>query len=221
MISTASWIPAAAAAALCVWSCPSTSLCASELVQRDLTFTIGTAPTSFSYNLNDANGSHSGNDAFSQNIAVAVGGRYSFSGPGDSTGIVIGGALVADQASYKSLGHYTGYGLQVSGGYGWAITDHWSLGGRVLAGYGYATFDLQSNSAFPAVSSTGSTVSYGASADLDYTITDKITVLVDVGYQRTKASLSGSGTDLTLTTSGFMAALGIAWRFSSSPRPLE
>jgi hypothetical protein len=196
-------------------------LTASELVQRDLTFTIGEVPSAFSYTATAANGSRTGNDAFSQNIGVAVGGRYSFSGPGDSSGLVIGAALVANQASYQSLGHYTGYGLQVDGGYGWAVTDSWSVGGRVLVGYGLATFDLQANTAFPAVSSSGSTLTYGAMVDVDYSITEKLTVLLDVGYQQTSANLSGGGVTLKLNEHGFAGALGIAWRFSAAPRPLE
>lgn len=198
-----------------------TRACASELVQRDLIFEVGTLPTGFSYTSNDATGSRTGSDAFGQNIGVSVGGRYSFSGPGDTSGVVVGGALVANQATYQSLGHYTGYGLQLDGGYGWAITDHWSTGARLQVGYGEATFDLQSNSAFPAVSSTGSTISYGLAADIDYTFSEKITMLFDLGYQRTSANLSGNGVTLKLTNSGFSAALGIAWRFSASPRPLE
>jgi hypothetical protein len=150
-----------------------------------------------------------------------VGGRYSFSGPGDSSGLVVGGALVANQASYQSLGHYTGYGLQIDGGYGWAVTDSWSVGARVLVGYGLATFDLQANSAFPAVSSSGSTYTYGAMVDIDYTITQKLTVLLDLGYQLTSANLSGGGVTLKLNEHGLAAALGIAWRFSAAPRPLE
>ena len=194
---------------------------ASELVQRDLTFTVGEVPTAFSYTATNANGSRTGSDAFSQNIGVAVGGRYSFSGPGDASGLVIGGALVANQATYQSLGHYTGYGLQLSGGYGWALSDNWSVGARALLGYGLATFDLQANSAFPAVSSSGSTYTYGAMVDVDYTVTEKLTVLLEVGYQATSASLSGSGVTLKLNERGFAAGLGIAWRFSAAPRPLE
>jgi hypothetical protein len=196
-------------------------LAASELVQRDLTFTVGELPSAFSYTATSGGSSRTGTDAFSQNIGVAVGGRYSFSGPGDSSGLVVGGALVANQASYQSLGHYTGYGFQINGGYGWAVTDSWSVDGRVLLGYGLATFDLQANSAFPSLSSSGSTLTYGAMVDIDYTITEKLTVLFDLGYQQTSANLSGGGVTLKLNEHGFAGALGIAWRFSVSPRPLE
>jgi len=200
---------------------PRSQLDASELVQRDFTFTVGEVPTAFSYTLTDANGSRTGSDSFSQNIGIAVGGRYSFSGPGDASGLVVGGALVADQASYQSIGHYTGYGLQLFGGYGWAISDAWSVGARIQAGYGLATFDIQANPAFPSVSTTGSTFSYGAALDLDYAITEKLTVLLDLGYLTTTANLSGGGVTLKLTNSGCAGALGIAWRFSAAPRPLE
>jgi hypothetical protein len=46
-------------------------------------------------------------------------------------------------------------------------------------------------------------------------------VLFDLGYQRTERQPVRNGVTLKLTTSGFSAALGIAWRFSASPRPLE
>lgn len=204
-----------------VAACAGQRLPASELVQRDLIFSAGELPNAFSYSVNDGTGARSGTDAFSQNIGVSVGGRYSFAGPGDASGLVLGGALVANQASYASIGHYTGYGLRLDGGYGWAITDRWTVGGQVEVGYGLATFDIQSTSAFAAASDDGSTYSYGVAFDLDYTITSKLTLLLDLGYLKTIANLSGSGVTIKLNNSGFAAALGIAWRFSDSPRTLE
>ncbi len=47
-------------------------LTASELVERDFIFTVGEVPSAFSYTATSANGSRTGNDAFSQNIGVTV-----------------------------------------------------------------------------------------------------------------------------------------------------
>jgi hypothetical protein len=196
-------------------------LSAAELVQRDLLLTVGEQPTSFTYTLSDPTSSRQGSDSFSQNVGVEVGGRYSFAGAGDASSLVLGGALVANQASYGSSGHYTGYGLRVDGGYGWAISDAWSVGGRLELGLGLATFDLQAGDAFPALSTGGSTISYGVAVDVDYALSDTFTALLDVGYLRTDAKLSGGGVDLTVDTTGFSVAIGIAYRFSVAPRPVD
>ncbi len=195
-------------------------------MQRDLILEAGELPTHFSYHLNGAGTSRSGSDAFSQNIGVAVAGRYSFAGAGDASSFVVGGGLVANQASYQSLGHYTGYGLQVSGGYGWAVTDSWSVGGRVLLGYGLATFDLQSNPAFPTASPAPAPRSPMAPwSTIDYTITEKLTVLLDLGYQQTSANLSGGGVTLKLKLSGLRLrrprSASPTALLRLAPRPLE
>lgn len=196
-------------------------LSAAELVQRDLILSVGEQPTAFTYTLSDPTSSRQGSDSFSQNVGVEVGGRYSLAGAGDASSLVLGGALVANQAGYGSSGHYTGYGLRLDGGYGWAISDAWSVGGRLELGLGLATFDLQAGDAFPAVSTSGSTISYGVAVDVDYALSDTFTALLEVGYLRTDAKLSGGGVDLNIDTTGFSFALGIAYRFSVAPRPVD
>ena len=205
--------------ALCLGISPAAS--ASELVQRDLMFSVGEEPTHFSYTLTSPGASRDGSDSFSSNLGASVGGRYSFAGPGDATGLVLGGGLDADQASYGSIGHYTGFGLHLDVGYAWAITDSWTLGGRAILGYGRATLDLQASNVFPSVSTSGSTIGYGAAVDLDYSVTDRIAVMLDLGFAKTTANLSGSGVKLKLSSSGLTYALGVTYRFSVAPRPLE
>jgi hypothetical protein len=206
-------------ATLCLGFTPVVS--ASELVQRDLMFSVGEEPTHFSYTLTSPGASRAGSDSFSSNLGASVGGRYSFAGPGDATGLVVGGGLDADQASYGSIGHYTGYGLHLDAGYAWAMTDSWTIGSRVILGYGRATLDLQANNVFPSITTTGSTIGYAAAVDLDYSVTDRIAVMLDLGYAKSTATLSGSGVNLKLSTSGLTYALGVTYRFSVAPRPLE
>ncbi len=194
---------------------------AAELVQRDLMLEVGEMPTSFTYSISGAGPSHSGSDSFSSDLGLVVGGRYSFARAGDSSSVVVGASLYAQQATYQSYGHETGYGLRLAGGYGWAVTDDWSLGGRLEVGYGLSTFDLQANHAFSGLSTTGATLSYLAGLDVDYGITDRLTSYIDLSYQRWSTNFSGGGVTLKMTTSGFAFALGLAYRFSYAPRRVD
>ena len=194
---------------------------AAELVVRDGHFAVEMLPTDFDYELKSATSSGSSSDAFEQNIGIAAGVLYSFSGPGDVTGFIVGGEIAASQASYQSIGHLTSLSGRLQGGYAWAITDSWMVRGMAEVGYGFSTLDLTANSAFPAVSADGSLLGYGARVGIQYSFNDLLHVGLDVGWLDITHELSGDGVDLTLTNSGLVVGLGISYRLSNSPRPLE
>ncbi len=209
---------------LCFILCLSTAsaLGAAELVMRDLVLNLEFLPAAFDYTLTDSNGTREGSDEFDSALGIAVGGRYSFAGPGDSHGFIVGGELCAAQyASSDPDGHLTTYGARVEGGYGLALSDRWTVAALIDVGYGLATYDLTGGSSFPSLSASGSALSYGAGLGVGFAVTERVLVGCDVGYQIRSLSLAGSGIDIELEQSGLRVALGLTYRFSARPRPLE
>jgi hypothetical protein len=194
---------------------------AAELVVRDLSLQAGLEPTSFSYTITDPSGNRSGSDAFSSGYGLALGGLYSFAGPGRSGGFLGGADLVAGEYGYQGGGSYVTYGGRLVGGYGYAVSDHWLAAGLVDAGGGIGNLTLSGSKAFSSYSASGIYYSYAARVLVTYAVTDHAVVGLTAGYRATTSNLSAGGTSFTLDGSGFCAALGLTWRFSNAPSPLE
>lgn len=192
-----------------------------ELVMRDAHLGLELLPTDFDYELSGATTSGSSEDSFDRHVGLDAGVLYSFSGPGDAHGIIVGGEVVVSQASYGSIGNLTGFSLRGQAGYGWALTDRWMVHGLAEVAYGMSTFDITENSAFSAVSMDGSQFGYGVRATVQYSFNDLIHVTLAAGWQDVEYDLSGGGVDLTLNNTGLMVGLGISYRLSNTPRPLE
>jgi hypothetical protein len=201
--------------ALAVSSAP-----AAELVVRDALLQLDLGPTAFAYDLTGA-ATRSGDDEFASHYGLSAGALYSFAGPGDAHGFLVGGRLGAAQATYGSIGHLTAFTLHAEGGYGWAITDSWMVAALAEVGYGLSTFDIAANAQFPSASLSGKHLLYGATLRGEYAINDLFHVHLDVGYQQINHDLSGGGLSLTINNSGMSAGLGITYRLSNTPRPLE
>ena len=187
---------------------------------RDIGFDIELLPSAFDYTI-DGNTSRSGSDEFDRSIGIVIGCPYSFAGPGDSHGFLAAGELALSQSSYGAIGHLTRYGVRVVGGYGYAFSDSLSFTAMAKLGYGLATFDLSANSAFPALSATGTTLTYGLMLGADYTFSDRFLAGIKVGYLKMADKLSGTGVDITIDNAGLAFALGFSYRFSNSPRTLQ
>ena len=197
------------------------SAAAAELVVRDLTLSAEIEPTSFHYTISDPSGNRSGSDAFSSGYGVTIGGQYSFAGPGRSGGFVAGADLLAADYAYQGGGTYITYGGRLVGGYAYAISDHWIAAGLIDAGGGIGNLSLSGSNAFSSYTASGTYYSYAARGLVSYAITDHAVVQVSAGYRFTTSDLSAGGTSFTLDSSGFCAALGLTWRFSNAPSPLE
>jgi hypothetical protein len=194
---------------------------ASELVIRDAFLELELPPRDFSFTLADGNGTRSGEDSFDSAYGLSINGLYSFAGAGDSHGWIVGGELALAQATYGSIGHLTSYVLRADGGYGWAYSDRWTIKGLAFVGYGRATLDITGNSAFSAFSASGAQLSYGAKLGTVFTLSERFLLNADVGYLIAKNDLSGGGVDMTIDNEGLLFGLGLTYRFSASPRPLD
>jgi hypothetical protein len=194
---------------------------ASELVVRNLQVDLEFLPTDFDYEIKDGTGTRTGSDALDTGFGIALGGRYSFARTGDAHGFLVGAQVLVAQSSFNSQGELTDYGLRVEGGYGFALNDQWTTNLLLRVGYGWATFALEDNAVFPAVSLSGGGLTYGAALGIDYAINDRWQINTAVGYLMTNYDLSGGGVDMTIERSGLSASIGFLYRFSNLPRPLE
>lgn len=194
---------------------------ASELVVRNLHADIELLPADFDYEIDDGVLTRSGSDSFDQVVGLAVGARYSFAGTGDSHGFLLGGQVTVAQGAYGSVGNLTDFGVRIEGGYGYALSDSWTVNLLLRVGYGWATFDMTDNENFSAVSLSGTGLTYGAALGVDYVVSDRWQISVTGGYQTTSYELSGSGVDATVDRAGFSASLGFLYRLSNQPSPLE
>jgi hypothetical protein len=194
---------------------------AAELVVRDLSLGLELVPTGFSYQLTDPTGTRSGTDAFSSGYGAFLGSVWSIAGPGDSGGFLLGGELTYDKFAYTNGGGYTTYGARVLGGYAYALSDRWTLQALADVGLGAGSLQLEGKSAFSSYTANGLYYSYAARLGVSFSVNDSVLIDGDVGYRGITSSLSAGSTDLKLTSTGMCASLGLRWRFSSSPAPLE
>jgi hypothetical protein len=192
-----------------------------ELVVRNVLVDIEFLPSEFDYSITDSNGTRSGSDSFDSGYGIAAGVRYSFARTGDAHGFILGGEFVGAQATYGSTGHLTDYGLRLDGGYGYALDDRWSINLLLRGGYGLATLDMAANSTFSAISVSGGAFTYGVALGVDAVIADQWQISTSIGYLNTSYSLSGNDVDVTIDRTGLSASIGVLYRISNLPRPLE
>lgn len=194
---------------------------AAELVVRDVGLAVGVAPSTFSYELSNDAGSRTGEDSLGTNIGIEGHGRYSLAGTGESWGIVLGGGLAAERASYATGGGWLATEVRGLAGLGWAVSDRITLLGEAELGFGVGTVSIDGGGAFPESRFTGRILAPGARAVALVTLNEQCYGTVSAGWRQTRGSFTGDGSDLTLTLSGFTFALGLEWRLSARPALLE
>ncbi len=194
---------------------------ASELVVRDLGISLDLPPSGFRYTLTDDAGERSGTDALKSHLGIVLGGRYSLAGTGATSGLVVGGGLAADRATYGSSGSWSSYSLRGTAGWGWAATDRLTLLGEALLGLGAARLSVDGGGTFGSYSARGGLVEPGLQVAATFAMTDELILTGDLGWRRASAKLTGDDADIDVTRSGFAFGVGVAWRFSNRPFLLE
>lgn len=194
---------------------------AAELVIRDVGLELELPPTGYSFTVTDDTGTRSGNDSFSSGYGAAISGRWSFARIGDASGPVAGIALAIDRASYSTGGSWSSTEVRGQAGWGWALNDRFAVLAEGLLGLGVARLTVDGNGAFPGFTANGGLVSPGVQAVGLYSINDRWIASATLGYRYSLAKLSGDGTDVDLTLSGFAVGIGLAWRITDRPFLLE
>jgi hypothetical protein len=197
-----------------------TALPAAELVIRDLTVGLVAPPAGYSYEITDSAGTRSGDDAFDKVGGLGLGLHWSFSGPGQSTGLVVGGRLVSESSAFAGGGTFTGLGCDLDLGYGWAITDRLSLVPLVTLSPRLHTMEVEAAGSIAGFTAKGNGYAYGGRLVLAYAIADVVVLGLEAGYRRGSASLTGDR-DVQLDNQGLTAGLMIGWRFAATPQGLE
>jgi len=192
-----------------------------ELVIRDIGVGLELPPTGYSFTVTNDTGTRSGSDSFSSAYGASIGGRWSFARIGDASGPVAGIGLAIDHASYATGGKWSSTEVRGEAGWGWALSDRWSVLAEGLLGIGAARLTVDGNGAFPGYSANGGLLTPGAQAVALFSFSDRWIGSATLGYRYGLAKLSGDGTDVDLTVSGFALGIGLAWRITDRPFLLE
>jgi hypothetical protein len=192
-----------------------------ELVTRDLFVSFDAQPTDFSFTADSAIGTRSGDDSFDSGFGISVGGRWSFTRPGSSLGLVIGGDLDVTSYRYENDAENLTGGVRLIVGAGWAITDHWELLLEPTVEYGLGTFEFPGTQAYSAYEADGTLFGYGLRLNLIHRFSDRWAVMGAIGWKRIDNDLSGDGIDLTLEQEGMSVSIGLLYRLSAAPARVE
>ncbi len=200
---------------VCVGALP-----AAELVVRDLRIALGTGGTDFDYAIHGSTVDAAGSDTFDSALSLGLGGRWSFTRPGDALGLVVG-----TDVSWESMGFGSG-SLQTiwgrgSAGLGWAVTDFWTMTGEAGVMFGHSTWEVPGSVGADTYTADGNAFGYDLRIDATRRIGRRIGAGGFVGWQSSKHDLAGGGLDSTLDRSGWIAGVMVFWRFSNAPATLQ
>jgi hypothetical protein len=209
--------PFAAVTGLILLACSGT---AAELVVRDIRASAGIRPTAFDFTLATPTLQASGTDGFDAGIGLELGGRWSFSRPGDAVGLVVGLDGMLDGYSYGGGDGLATSWLRVSAGPGWAITDRWTLTGEVGAMYGVSAIALPPTTSSTDFSATGTATGYDVRLAASWLLTRQFAIGAYAGYMMASHDLSGDAA-MTVDQSGLTGGLELIWRFTDAPPRLE
>ena len=210
------------AAACCLLLVPFAGLSAAELVMRDLHAGASALPNAFAFTITTPNFTRSGKDSFDAGTALELGGRYSFSRVGDPFGLVIGIDANTQAYSYDSQDFMVAYGVRGLVGAGYAFSDDWTLTAEFGVSYGKTNLSLPASGSAPAFSADGTYHGFDLRVVGMYTITKRMLVSLQLGYQAMSHDLtSNQGDAVTLDIKGPYVGVGMTWRFSNAPERVE
>ena len=206
---------------VCGMAASASSAADAELVTRDLFVSFDSQPTDFSFTAESDIGTRSGDDAFESGLGISVGGRWSFTQPGSSLGLVIGGDLDVTSYRYENSAENLTFGARLIIGAGWAITDRWELLLEPTIEYGVGTFDFPATQSYSAYQADGTLFGYGLRLNAIHRFSDRWAVMGAIGWKHIDNDLSGDGIDLTLEQEGVSISIGLLYRLSAAPARVE
>lgn len=206
---------------LCGMAASALSAADAELVTRDLFVSFDSQPTDFAFTAKSDVGTSSGDDAFDSGLGISLGGRWSFTQPGSSLGLVVGGDLDVTSYQYENSAENLTFGGRLIIGAGWAITDRWELLVEPTIEYGFGTFDFPATQSYAAYQADGTYLGYGLRLNAIHRFSDRWAVMGAIGWKRIDNDLSGDGIDLTLEQEGMSFSIGLLYRLSAAPTRVE
>jgi hypothetical protein len=195
---------------------------AAEPTVRDLTLDIELLPARFDFELESDEVSASNDDSFDQAYGFAIGGRYGYGWAGSPHTVVGGVQGTLGLYEYDpSSSSYTTYGVRLTLGYGYGISDDWTVLGEVLGEFGIAEFEFGSSAALDGFAAEGGYYRFGFETRVVYEISDRWLANAHLGYLIGTSDLSGGGREVTIDHSGPLFGLGASYRFGADPKRLE
>ncbi len=191
---------------------------AAEIVRRDLQFSVGSAATDFDYTIASPGGGFSGSDAFDTGWQTRLGARWAIISPGWSLAPVLGGDLLYTSRAGGG-GGLDGYGLGVTAGVAWAVTERWSADLELALCYERAALSLDGASA---LSGSGDLFDTDLRLRILRQLDRRWSLGVELGLQRVTGSIAANEQrDVDLDLSGWTAGVLVSWRVSMRPADLE
>lgn len=200
---------------------------AAELVVFDLDAGLEWRPQSFDFTLRDKqidspeNNERSGSDQFDYGVGMRLRGLLGRPEPGASWGPLYGIELAPGWSTYRSGSNYTTIAMRALAGVAWQVNKNWHIQTLAQASGSYSSFAIAGNEVFDDITLTGWPIGFGLRLGCSYNISRSWRLNADVGWTSTEGDLNNEDFDMTLQEKGPSAFLGIAWRFGSTPRPLD
>lgn len=192
---------------------------AAEVARRDVMVAAEVVDGGFTYALDSAIGSFTGEDAFDRIGILRLGGRWAWTSAGSQLAPVFG--LDAELLDAPLAGGgLDGQGLALAAGGTWAFAGPLALDLEGFAGLYRASLDLPGDGV--GFSGDGTMQRSGLRARLAWSLTRHWTLALEGGWSAWSADIAG-GDDRTLTLdgSGLGAGLALAWRPSARPGSVE
>jgi hypothetical protein len=190
---------------------------AAEFTLADVRMGLSMLPSEFSYRVTDNGRSTTGSTSFRSGFGIGALAAYAFSHPGDSGAFFIGAEAVAGRYAYESDGVYESADLRLIGGYGYAITDRWSVEAHPWIGGGYGRFSIPSAGLYQGLTVSGAEYQYGATLGSTFAFAHNWLAAGSAGWMESTAEQRGDGLELRMHQSGPCFFLGLAYRFDAAP----
>lgn len=190
---------------------------AAEVARRDVQLAFEVADGGFSYVLDSAIGSFSGEDAFDRIGILRLGGRWAWTSAGSELAPLFGIDAELLDAPLAG-GGLDGQGLALCAGGTWAAAGPLALDLEGFIGMQRASLALDD----AGFSGDGTLQRSGLRLRLAWSLTRHWTLAAEGGWTAWSSSFAGGdGRDVELDGSGLGAGLALAWRPSARPGSVE
>ena len=193
---------------------------AHELVVRDLRLALGTGETSFDWDISGNTVDARGTGSFDNALSLDLGGRWSFSRPGDAFGLVVGADVGWELLGFGS-GSLQTLRARGTAGLGWALTDFWIITGELGLLYGRSTWEVPATISAQRYTADGDGIGYDLRIDTTWRIGRRIGVGGFLGWQVMEHEVQDQGVTSVIDRSGWIAGVLVFWRFSNAPPRLQ
>lgn len=197
------------------------ALTAADLVERTAYLRIEALPQDFAYTIDAPNGEFTGDDSYGRHLALALGGRYSFSAAGSRHGALLGAEVALAEAEIDPDGSRLGVEGRVVAGWGFALSRQWTVLGTLRGSWMLDRIELAGTDAFDTWTARGDGWAVQPEATLAWSPGGRWRFAADLGWRVARNEYEADRVDLELRESGFVASIGFEYLLSAAPRPLE